>query len=80
MSNPDKETIQERAQGLLQVHGGRCFVETRSPLLKAFREMESMRLVIITDGCGVIEGFNIQAIGFTPLIETDHELDEEQAH
>ncbi len=70
------ETPRQRAEALLKIHGGSCFVIKGNDLITPFLHMARDGLVTVSVAS---DGITIQRKDFTPTI-APHEEDEPPAH
>jgi len=63
-----KLTPRERAEALLEIHGGACSVDGDSDLVEPFRDMERERLVRMSPiGFGPFKGFDVLRKNYVPV-------------
>lgn len=57
-------TPRQRAEALLRIHGGACFVPAGNELVGPFCDMETEGLVKVSYGMGAISGITVRRKGF----------------
>lgn len=75
----DQCNARHRAEKLLKLHGGHCFVMEGNELVEPFREMESEGLVTVAAGVGEIKGIDVKRKGYRPKRASRDEI-EQPAH